>query len=118
MLTRRTSALALAATLAATLVGTAPGVAVAKPDKPFPTVLSLPDGWQPEGITIGSNKRAWLGSRADGSIYELDLKTGEGEVISQGPGTPSVGLKVDRRDRLFVAGGLGGQRARRRHRDG
>ena len=108
MLTRRTSALALAATLAATLVGTAPGVAVAKPDTPFPTVLSLPDGWQPEGITIGSNKRAWLGSRADGSIYELDLKTGEGEVISQGPGTPSVGLKVDRRDRLFVSGGSAG----------
>jgi len=108
MLTRRTSALALATTLAATLVGTAPGAAVAKPDEPFPTVMSLPDGWQPEGIAIGSNKRAWFGSRADGSIYELDLKTGEGEVVSKGPGTPSVGLKVDRRGRLFVAGGPAG----------
>ena len=69
---------------------------------------SLPDGWQPEGIAIGPNKRAWLGSLADGSIYELNLKTGEGEVVSQGPGTPSVGLKVDRRARLFVAGGNAG----------
>ena len=108
MLTRRTSALALAATLAVTLVGFAPGGAVAKPDKPFPQVLDLPDGWQPEGITVGHGKNAWLGSRADGSIYQLNLKTGAGEVISQGPGTPSVGLKVDRRGRLFVAGGNAG----------
>jgi sugar lactone lactonase YvrE len=29
-------------------------------------------------------------------------------VISQGPGTPSVGLKIDRSGRLFVAGGTAG----------
>ncbi|MCY7343735.1 MAG: superoxide dismutase, partial [Pseudonocardia sp.] len=34
----------------------------------------------------------------------LDLRTGRGKVISEGPGTPSVGVEVDR-GRLFVAGG-------------
>jgi sugar lactone lactonase YvrE len=29
-------------------------------------------------------------------------------VISPGPGTPSLGLKIDQRGRLFVAGGTGG----------
>jgi hypothetical protein len=29
-------------------------------------------------------------------------------VISEGPGTPSVGLKIDRRGRLFVSGGAAG----------
>ncbi|MGH3455357.1 MAG: superoxide dismutase, partial [Nocardioidaceae bacterium] len=36
------------------------------------------------------------------------MLAGAGKVISQGPGTPSVGLKVDHRGRLFVAGGNAG----------
>ncbi len=111
------SALALAATLTATLVGTAPGVAVAKPDNPFPTVMSLPDGWQPEGITIGSGKRAWLGSRADGSIYELDLKTGEGRSSARGRVRPrSDSRSTDATGCSWP--GARRQRAGRRHRDG
>lgn len=70
--------------------------------------IPLPDGFQPEGITVGRHHRAFLGSLADGDIYRLNLRTGEGRVISQGPGTPSVGLKIDRRGRLFVSGGPGG----------
>jgi sugar lactone lactonase YvrE len=62
----------------------------------------------PEGITIGGGPFAYFGSRADGSIYRADLRTGEGRVISQGPGTPSVGLKIDRFGRLFVSGGTAG----------
>jgi sugar lactone lactonase YvrE len=73
-----------------------------------PHRLALPDGFQPEGIAIGHRPVAYLGSLVDGDIYRLDLRTGAGRVISQGPGTPSVGLKVDRRGRLFVAGGSGG----------
>ncbi|HEU5158596.1 MAG TPA: superoxide dismutase [Streptosporangiaceae bacterium] len=73
----------------------------------FPTTFPLPDGWMPEGIAIGG-PFAYFGSRADGDIYRADLRTGEGEVISQGPGTPSVGLKIDFRGRLFVAGGTAG----------
>lgn len=76
----------------------------------FPTTLRLPDGWLPEGIAIGGLPFAYFGSRADGSIYRANLVTGEGGVISQGPGAgfPSVGLKVDGRGRLFVAGGTAG----------
>lgn len=79
---------------------------------PFPQIelpdrIELPDGFQPEGITT-AGPVAWFGSLADGDIYRADLLTGEGEVISQGPGTPSVGLTVDARGRLFVAGGPGG----------
>ena len=91
-------------------VGAAVG-ATAHPDgdRGFPDRIDLPRGFQPEGITIRGHT-AWLGSLADGDIYEVDLRTGEGEVISQGagPGTTSVGLKIDRHDRLFVAGGFAG----------
>ncbi|GAA4701040.1 hypothetical protein APR04_000182 [Promicromonospora umidemergens] len=79
---------------------------------PFPQIelpdrIKLPDAFQPEGITT-AGPLAWFGSRADGDIYRADLLTGEGEVISQGPGTPSVGLTVDAKGRLFVSGGTGG----------
>ena len=73
----------------------------------FPTRIELPAGFQPEGIAIDRGT-AFFGSRLDGDIYAADLKTGEGEVISQGPGTGSLGMKVDNRGRLFVAGAAGG----------
>lgn len=73
----------------------------------FPDRIELPDGFQPEGIAIARGT-AYFGSRLDGDIYAADLKTGAGAVISQGPGTGSLGMKVDRFGRLFVAGGGGG----------
>jgi sugar lactone lactonase YvrE len=76
--------------------------------KPFPDRIGLPNGFQPEGITIGRGATAYLGSLADGDIYAVSLRTGEGSVISQGPGSPSVGLKIDNRGRLFVSGGPSG----------
>ncbi len=77
------------------------------PDR-YPTTIALPDNWLPEGIAIGDRPFAYFGSRADGSIYRANLVDGSGRVISQGPGTPSVGLKIDDRGRLFVSGGGGG----------
>lgn len=74
----------------------------------FPTTLHLPDGFQPEGIATGPGPFAYFGSLADGSIYRVNLVTGEGRTISDGPGTPSVGMKTDPRGRLFVAGGPAG----------
>ncbi|WP_370619916.1 SMP-30/gluconolactonase/LRE family protein [Mumia sp. Pv 4-285] len=94
---------AIATVLAAAVLAPPPATAQAFPDR-----LELPDGFLPEGIALGPGPTAWFGSRADGDIYEVDLRTGRGEVISQGPGTPSVGMKSDRRGRLFVAGGPAG----------
>ena len=71
----------------------------------LPDRIELPDGFLPEGIATGRGPFAWFGSRADGDIYRANLVTGRGTIISEGPGTPSVGLKIDRRGRLFVAGG-------------
>ena len=72
----------------------------------LPSRIELPDGFQPEGITVGKGGVAYLGSRTDGDIYAVDLENGKGGVISQGPGvgSPSVGLKYGR-NKLYVAGG-------------
>lgn len=91
------------------LTATSPAsAALAERDKPFPSRIELPGGFEPEGIAIGPGAKAWLGSLADGDIYRVSLRTGEGEVVVDGTGTPAVGLKSDRRARLFVAGGDSG----------
>jgi len=102
---------ALAVLLAAVSIpagaaGAAPGGATAP--AALPTTIPLPDGFGPEGIAIGGRPFAYFGSTVDGSIYRANLVNGRGKIISEGPGTPSVGLKVDRRGRLFVAGGPAG----------
>ncbi|MFE5818459.1 SMP-30/gluconolactonase/LRE family protein [Streptomyces sp. NPDC056479] len=102
-LTRRGLLTAGAATAGAALVGTA-GTPATAAGKRRPTVIHLPNGFRPEGIAIGGGPYAYLGSLGDGSLYRADLRTGEGGIISAGPGTPSVGLKLDRQGRLFVAG--------------
>ncbi|ACU36010.1 SMP-30/gluconolactonase/LRE family protein [Actinosynnema mirum] len=108
---------ALVAALTATLTATLAAPLIAAPaahatsshhQRAFPAEFPLPDGFLPEGITIGDRPTAYFGSRADGDLYRVDLRTGRGEVFSQGPGTASVGLKIDRRARLFVAGGAAG----------
>jgi len=90
----------------ASLLVLAPATAAAAP--PLPTTINLPAGFQPEGIAIGSAPVAYFGSIGDGDIFRVDLKTGAGRVISEGPGTPSVGVKIDGQGRLFVAGGVAG----------
>lgn len=74
----------------------------------FPTTIHLPDGFQPEGIEIGALPYAYIGSLTDGSIYRVSLVTGRGKILSEGPGTQSVGLELDAQGRLFVAGGEAG----------
>ncbi|MGK5739435.1 SMP-30/gluconolactonase/LRE family protein [Micromonospora sp. URMC 103] len=99
---------ALSAALTATLLATAVATPAAAHDRPTkPTRIALPDGFQPEGIAT-AGRYAYLGSRATGEIYRADLVRGDGRVISPATGTPSLGLKVDRRGRLFVAGGAAG----------
>lgn len=94
------------AALSATLIAPADAGPRQGSSDRFPARIALPNGFQPEGITI-QGSTAYLGSRADGGIFAADLKTGRGRVISQGPGTASVGLKVDG-NRLYVSGGGAG----------
>ncbi|HEY5978464.1 MAG TPA: superoxide dismutase [Microlunatus sp.] len=98
-------------TLGLLVPGAAPAEAGHR-DHRAPEVISLPDGFQPEGITIDQRGRdrgtAYFGSRADGDLYAADLRTGKGRVISQGPGTASVGLKTDSEGLLYVSGGAAG----------
>jgi sugar lactone lactonase YvrE len=108
---RRRPAAVLLAVLLTLLTGAAPASAAldrTAASGRLPTTLALPDGFQPEGIAIGPGPTAYFGSRVDGDLYRVDLGTGRGRVFSAGPGTPSLGLKLDRRGRLFVAGGTGG----------
>ncbi|MDW8810085.1 superoxide dismutase [Streptomyces scabiei] len=92
------------------LVGSSAATASASaPENTWPDRIPLPPGFRPEGIAIGGH-HAYLGSLGDGSIYRADLRTGQGGIISAGPGTPSVGLKLDDRGRLFVAGRAQGAR--------
>ena len=103
--------LAVAGTVPAAQAAAAPAAAdahQASQHSTYPTSFPLPDGWRPEGIAIGPGPYAYLGSLADGDIYRADLRTGKGQVISQGPGTPTVGVKTDRAGRLFAAGGVAG----------
>ena len=77
----------------------------------FPQTIPLPGGFQPEGITLGDGHIAYVGSLATGSIYEVDLQTGEGSILVPGmPGSlMAVGLDFDKRSsHLFVAGGITG----------
>ncbi|MEV8428091.1 SMP-30/gluconolactonase/LRE family protein [Streptomyces chartreusis] len=102
-LTRR-GLLATGAAIAGAALVPATGTPAVAAGKRRPQVLRLPNGFRPEGITIGGGPYAYLGSLGDGSLYRADLRTGEGAIFSAGPGTPSVGLKLDHRGRLFVAG--------------
>lgn len=102
---RRTLANALCLTALAVTVTAAP--AAAAPTSALPATITLPSGFQPEGIAIGDRPYAYFGSRVDGDIYRADLRTGAGSTFSEGPGTASLGLKIHG-NRLFVAGGAGG----------
>ncbi|MFC9680035.1 SMP-30/gluconolactonase/LRE family protein [Streptomyces sp. NPDC056948] len=102
----------LGGAVAALAVAAGTGTAQAAPGAgaaAWPSQFPLPDGWLPEGITTGSRPYAYMGSRADGSIYRTDLRTGEGGVLHQGAtGLALIGLKLDRDGLLYVAGGAGG----------
>ena len=109
----RSTRILTASLLAATVAGPAVAAPAAAPpanaDRQHgPSRIDLPDGFRPEGIAIGRRPVAYTASLADGDIYRADLRTGNGRVISQGDGTPSVGMKLDGKGRLWVAGGADG----------
>ena len=70
----------------------------------YSETIPLPNGWQPEGIATDGDT-FYSGSRATGSIVRGNLKTGRTEPLVTRTGGAARGMKVDKRDRLFVAGG-------------
>jgi hypothetical protein len=86
----------------------APAVA-AHDTSDLPTRIELPAGFMPEGIESWG-KWLYAGSLANGSIYRANAKTGVGQILVPGEtGKVAVGLHIDRRGRLWVAGGPTGQ---------
>lgn len=76
----------------------------------LPQTISLPNGWQPEGIVSGKGAVIYAGSLATGSIYAADPTTGEGRVLVDVQGRVAVGLSYDRRSNyIFAAGGNTGK---------
>ena len=72
----------------------------------FPDTIRLPDGWQPEGIAAGRGTSLYVGSIPTGAVWKGDARTGRGDVLVPGQtGRSAIGIKVDKRNRLFVAGG-------------
>jgi sugar lactone lactonase YvrE len=74
----------------------------------FPGVIQLPTGFQPEGIASGRGTTFFTGSVAGAGIYRGDLRTGDGAVLIPGDGRAFTGMKVDRLNRLWVAGAFAG----------
>jgi len=70
----------------------------------FPQRIELPDGFQPEGITIAGGQ-FYVGSIPSGDVYRGSLRTGQGDLLVEDQtDRQAIGMKVDR-GRLFVAGG-------------
>jgi hypothetical protein len=96
--------LALCAAVAVPAVGAQYDTDVGTGDRPG--VVVLPLGFAPEGITTGKRSSFFVGSIPTGDIYGGSLRTGRGEIVVDAPaGRSAIGIKIDRRNRIFVAGG-------------
>jgi hypothetical protein len=80
------------------------GVTTTASARQYPETIPLPNGWQPEGIATGFGNQFFAGSRNTGGIFKGNLKTGDGDILVPGFGGAATGMKVDRRNRLFVSG--------------
>ena len=94
--------LLIAVATAAVLVTSAAGAQNA-----YPSRIVLPNGFQPEGITIAGDT-FYVGSIPTGDVYRGSLRTGKGALLPAVSGDAAIGMKVDR-GRLFVAGGPTGK---------
>jgi hypothetical protein len=75
-------------------------------DSPVPVnMIQLPNGFQPEGIAT-SGSFLYVGSIPTGAVYRADITTGVGSVlVPSQAGRAAIGVKLDGRGRIFVAGG-------------
>jgi hypothetical protein len=74
---------------------------------PFPARINLPNGWQPEGISLGRGTTFFVGSLANGAIFKGNLRTGAGSVLVPGSaGTVAVGTEYEHgANRVWAVGG-------------
>jgi hypothetical protein len=94
----------LAAAVALVLVPAAATAHHGHPQSPFPKLIALPDGWQPEGIAM-KRSTFYVGSIPTGAVYRGDVRTGQGApLVLAHEGRAAIGLKV-RHKQLWVAGG-------------
>lgn len=93
--------------LALLTVALSMGLIGATNNAPFPDVISLPDGFRPEGIASGLGTDFYVGSIPTGAVYRGDLSNGEGAILVPAQeGRAAIGMKYDERTgMLFVAGG-------------
>jgi sugar lactone lactonase YvrE len=99
----------LVSALAPVALAALPAPVAAFPGPP-PGVMALPNAFQPEGVAIGAGGIFYVGSIPTGAIYRGDVRTGAGAIlVPPTAGRNAIGMKVDSRKRLFVAGGPSGQ---------
>jgi len=81
----------------------------AKGGRALPSTVALPPGFQPEGIEARGSS-FYAGSRATGQIVVGSVKGGPTRelVPAQADAPSALGLRLDGRGRLFVAGGRTG----------
>ena len=78
-------------------------------DKKHPRTIALPTGWQPEGIAIKGSS-VYVGSIPTGAVWKGDVHSGQGAtLVPPHDGRAAIGVEVDRKGRLWVAGGGTGQ---------
>ena len=95
---------------AALIAAVALSAASSAAPRPYPQVIKLPPGFQPEGIEVGRGTTFYVGSVVTGAIYRGNLRTGAGRVlVPGGAGRPATGIELDDRNRLFVAGASSGK---------
>lgn len=132
----RCSALALAFVPLALVGCSDDGVAVTEPafvalqtvaaQEMWPAAISIPTGFEPEGIELGKGHEFFLGANSlsslfgaaffgiphelsefAGAIYKGNLRTGEGAILVPPTGKPVSGLSYDpRTDYLYAATGF------------
>jgi len=97
--------------LAAVSLALAISPPLAAADAIFPSTISVPNGFRPEGIAVGRGATMYCGSIGTGAVFAADLVTGQGSVlVPPQPGRAAIGLSFDARtDIIYVAGGPTGQ---------
>ena len=86
------------------LAGLALALPLAATSAKRPNHINLPNGWQPEGIAIKANS-FYVGSIPTGRVWKGNLRTGQGAELVPNRGRRAIGVEVDHRNRLWVAGG-------------